>query len=112
MREEKRQETAIRWQNEELYKKHCETMLIANQDKERCQKVSKSLKKFWEDPANRKRKGDLCPHRKKVMCIETGIIYCSAQEAADAFSVSKLTIKNTIRGKYPPKNGYHFKYID
>ena len=47
---------------------------------------------------------------KKVICVETGIIYNSIKEAAKAVNVAKSNISGCCRGKQKASAGYHWKY--
>lgn len=51
-------------------------------------------------------------HKKKVLCIETGIIYPSRNEAAKAVGVSPSGIGRAINGEQKTSAGYHWRYID
>lgn len=49
-------------------------------------------------------------HRKMVICVETGVIYNSVSEAADALKVSASHISSCCRGKRKACGGYHWEY--
>lgn len=49
-------------------------------------------------------------NRKSVLCLETGVIYCSAKEAADSNSISISTVSQVCSGDYRLINGPHFIY--
>ena len=51
-------------------------------------------------------------HKKKVLCIETGIIYPSRNEAAEAVGVSPSGIGRAINGEQKTSAGYHWRYVD
>lgn len=51
------------------------------------------------------------PNRKRTMCIETGIIYSSASEAARQTGFSNTSITNACTGVRETSHGYHWKYI-
>lgn len=49
---------------------------------------------------------------RKVMCIETGIIYESMQKAAQHTGATSNHIPSVCRGKRNTSGGYHWKYVD
>lgn len=51
-------------------------------------------------------------HKKRVLCIETGIIYESRNAAAEAVGVSGSGIGRAINGEQKTSGGYHWRYID
>ena len=51
-------------------------------------------------------------HKKKVLCIETGIIYNSRNEAAEAIGVAGSGIGRAINGEQKTSGGYHWRYIN
>ena len=64
--------------------------------------------------------GRRCPHCntrkftncKKVMCIETGIVYESIISASTKTGTDKMGICNCCKGKIKTSNGYHWKYVE
>jgi hypothetical protein len=50
-------------------------------------------------------------NRRKVMCIETGIIYSSINEAARNTNVNSGTICKCCKGIKKSGGGYHWKYV-
>ena len=51
-------------------------------------------------------------NRKRVLCIETGIVYNSAKHAADAIGISKSAIYNCIKGYSSKSGGFSWRYAD
>ena len=51
-------------------------------------------------------------HKKRVICVETGIIYDSRNEAAAAIGVSGSGIGRAIKGEQNTSGGYHWRYVD
>lgn len=51
-------------------------------------------------------------HRKKVMCIETKIIYESVSQASLEFGCSVSSITMACTGRNKTACGYHWKYVD
>lgn len=49
---------------------------------------------------------------KKVLCVETGVVYSSITEAAKNNNVSIYAISNVLRGKSRTSNNYHWKYAE
>lgn len=49
---------------------------------------------------------------KKVLCIETNVIYNNCSEAADSIGVNRTTVGKVCRGENKTAGGYHWKYID
>jgi len=50
-------------------------------------------------------------HKKKVECIETGIIYNSRNEAAQSVGVVGSGIGRAINGEQDTSAGYHWRYV-
>lgn len=70
-------------------------------------KKSKKGKGLSEDTKKRMSEN----HKKKVVCIETGIIYSSRNEAAKAVNVSGSGIGRAIKGEQKTSGGYHWRYL-
>lgn len=49
---------------------------------------------------------------KPVMCIETGIVYPSINEASRQTGADRNTIADVCKGKLKTARGYHWKYKD
>lgn len=49
---------------------------------------------------------------KRVVCIETGIIYNNMVEAAKSINVKRSCISSVCRGKQRTSGGYHWAYYD
>lgn len=52
------------------------------------------------------------PHKKKIICIETGIIYESFADAARKTGLNRTKIVSVCTGKRKKTGGLHFKYAD
>ena len=48
---------------------------------------------------------------KPVMCLETGVVYCSAKAAATALGLHRSKISNVCHGKRPTTGGLHFIFL-
>lgn len=51
-------------------------------------------------------------NRKKVLCVETGVIYASGLEASKAIGCNHSYISKVCHGKRPTCKGLHFRYVD
>ena len=51
-------------------------------------------------------------HKKKILCIETNIIYNSREEAAKAVGVSPSGVGRAATGEQKTSGGYHWRYIN
>lgn len=49
---------------------------------------------------------------KRVLCVETGVIYSSTREAARQTGIDQSSISKACRGIQKTAGGYHWKYID
>lgn len=49
---------------------------------------------------------------KRVICVETGIVYKSSKAAADSVGVSQCCISDCCRGVQKTSGGYRWKYCD
>ena len=91
--------------------------------KETIEKMSNSLKgkkgywngKYHTEETKKKisesKKGTISKFRKKVLCVETNIIYDSITEASLKTGTSTSKISSCCNGKRKTTGGYHWKYI-
>ena len=49
---------------------------------------------------------------RKIVCIETGTVYHSLQEASNLMNINRSSISNALRGKSKAAGGFHWKYFD
>lgn len=49
---------------------------------------------------------------KKVLCVETGVVYPSIAEASRQTGLSHNGISMCCRGQYKQTHGYHWKYVE
>lgn len=49
---------------------------------------------------------------KRVLCVETGVVFVSIGEAARAMNLFKTSISDVCNGKRKSAGGYHFKYAE
>ena len=52
------------------------------------------------------------PHKRKIYCKETGVVYESIHECSRQLNVTATNICKVCRGKLSTAGGYHFKYYD
>ena len=65
----------------------------------------------WLTPTeNRRRKSG--SNRKKVLCVETGIIYQSQSEASRQTGIDQSAISKYCRSTRKTAGGFHWQYID
>lgn len=57
------------------------------------------------------KRGKLNPHHKRVICLETGIIFDTIKQASDSLGFHKTAVSNAILNNRK-SGGYHFKYYD
>lgn len=58
------------------------------------------------------KKGEVHSITKKIMCIETGIVYNSINEASRTLNINSTCIVNVCKGKQLTAGGLHWKYIE
>lgn len=82
-------------------------------------KISKANKghKFTEEAKKRisnSLKGNIPPNRKKVLCVETNIIYDSMHDAERKTGAKYKNISKVCKGEYGRKTagGYHWQYYN
>jgi group I intron endonuclease len=77
---------------------------------ERRADLSRYPKEYFSDPENRHKQRLNSPHRKQIMCNETGVVYDSIAQAAKSMGVSVRSIKMATRPGRTCKN-LTFKYL-
>ena len=50
--------------------------------------------------------------KKPIICVETGIVYGSLQEAADSVNVVRTAIDNCLKGRSKTCSGFRWRYAD
>ena len=63
----------------------------------------------WLAPEQNNKKHKAC---KKVLCVETGIIYKSINEAERQTGINQSSISKACRGKLKTASGYHWKFVE
>lgn len=53
-----------------------------------------------------------CKHKKKVLCVETGMIFDSVSATAKYIGVDKSRIAHCINGQSKTVKGFHFKHVE
>ena len=88
------------------------------------EKISKSLKGkkgYWNNKhhteetkikISESKKGTISKNRKKVICVETNIIYDSMTQASLETKINLSKISNCCGGKQLTAGGFHWKYFD
>lgn len=76
---------------------------LSEETKQKISKANKSLSKEVKQKI-------YDSHKKKVLCIETGEIFNSVNEAADFAGVFHSSVSRVLKGKIKTTNGYHFAY--
>lgn len=78
--------------------------------------MSERAKKAWSDPEIRERLSKVAVgnryRAKRVLCVETGVIYPSTKDAAQAVGVARETIGQVCRGKREMTHGCHWRFAD
>ncbi len=69
--------------------------------------VGKKLTDEWK-----KHLSEAQPHRKRILCIETGVVYESFADAARKTGLIRTKIVSCCTGKRNKTGGYHFAYAD
>lgn len=78
---------------------------------EQKEKMSKAQKERFKRPEEIEKRKELS--KKKVLCIETNLIYNSIQEAAkDVGLASGCDIGRVCQGKRKTASGYHWRYVE
>lgn len=52
------------------------------------------------------------PHKKKVICIETGVVYDSFADASRKTGLNRTKIVSVCTGKRKSTGGFHFEYYE
>ncbi len=107
-----------RWQNPEYRKKVIEAHTGIKQSPETIEKRKKSIAMRSQEQKEETihklseagKKGGLAKGKnaKKIMCIESGIIYISFGEASEKLGINRQTISKATRGIRESAGGYHF----
>lgn len=75
-------------------------------------KIKMSLAQKGSKNYNYGKTGALNPASKKVICIETGVIYDGLSEADRILNIDFANIFKCCKGKQKTAGGYHWKYYD
>ena len=85
-------------------------------EKNRAITAQNNRERIWTDEARKKisdaNKGRPAPNKKKVVCLETGVVYDSAYEAANSLNISRSLISRVCEGKGKTAGGYHWMFYD
>lgn len=107
----------VRKRNEDPeYKKKMHEAAVKRCQKRGHEAMSEMSRKNWESPEYRARvsaaRKGIATRSKRVLCVETGIIYPSTKDAAKAIGVSRDTIGQVCRGVREMTHGYHWRFAD
>ncbi len=85
--------------------------------KETKEKISKTLTgKYFQGPKTEKFIKTLSkinePRKKKVVCVETGVVYDSISNCAKSMSLKREKIILVVNGKRNKTGGFSFKFVD
>lgn len=109
-------------QTEEIKEKNRVAHLRENLSKETLEKMSKSNSgrfgsKHWNfgnkyTEKQREKLSNAHEHqKKKVICIETGVVFESLSEASKMTNINRGNISNVCTGRQEKAGGYHWKYL-
>ena len=104
-REKQIEERKRRWENEEFRKNHLAVMKEVVKTQSYKDKQSKQTKNRWGN-------GDFDFFKKPVMCLETGIVYESLQNASDSTNVCRSEIGKCCNKEQKTAQGYHWIFYD
>lgn len=93
----------------EYFKTHNGNRLCAVRSEESKQKQSESRKNSAKAQEAIKRLNQ--SKAKKVLCVETGVVYDSTHDAARKTGFAQGNIAAACRGKYLQSYGYHWEYL-
>lgn len=97
------------------YRKKCVDALKSN-EKQRIEKLGSPETRALNSAAQKKRylegKSKLPDNSKSIMCIETGVTFKSAKDAADNMGLSGRLIRRVANGERSHHKGYTFKFIE
>lgn len=100
------EERKRRWDNKEYRNKLAESMKKAMSTNTYKEKQADKTKARWEN-------GDFDDiHKCKVICLETGIIYGSIEEASKLTKSCRANIGKCCRGNMKTANGFHWQYYN
>lgn len=106
-----------RFENPEERKKISERQIGTKRTESAKEKTSASLKRYYLDKENleKLRKVRAQVNRairgKKVLCVETGVVYETVTDAAEAVKTDSGNISYVCKGKRHTAGGYHWAYV-
>ena len=99
--------------SEETRQKYVEIARKRAQDPEYKKKISESWKhRVVTEETKQKMSESITPYKRKVLCVEEGIVYDSVADAARAMNVKRPSITVCCEGKKPTICGFHWAYVD
>ena len=101
------------WQDPEFKKQMCYKMKEAWESADKRERRSSATKERWANEEFKKitMKKVIESCRRSVMCIDTGEVYNTIKEAADAYGVDRANIVRSCKTHYRC-GGCYWKYVD
>lgn len=107
-----------RWATDEEYRQFWHDKMAGENNyffgKHYCGEANPMYGKHLSEETKRKiseAKKGRASHVKKVMCVETNIIYDSIKDAADAVNGTQSGISGVVHGRKQTHRGYHWKLV-
>jgi group I intron endonuclease len=124
---EYRKKQLATWQDPIIRKQRIDACIKTHNDPKFIKRTSDDTKRQWKDPIQRKNKIDAIKiamnrpevkakrkyiRARKVICIETGIVYLSLKDAGIAMHLQGANIWNVCKGNLKHTGGYHFRFYE
>lgn len=106
-----------RFENPEERKKISDRQIGSKRSEIAKQKTSEALKRYYSDEKNleklRKVRAEVnrIIRGRKVLCVETGVVYETITDAATATCITRGNISYACNGKRQTAGGYHWSYV-
>lgn len=75
-----------------------------------CKRISEAMKGKKHSEETKRKMSEA--HSKKVICLETDIVFESAYDAQRKIGIFKTNISNVCNGKLKTAGGYHWKFYN
>lgn len=99
--------------SEETRQKLTEIARKRAKDPEYKKKISESWKhRVVTEETKQKMSKSITPYKRKVLCVEEGIVYDSVADAARAMNIKRSGITTCCKGRTPTICGFHWVYMD
>lgn len=90
---------------------HAKRQIGRKMSKETKEKISNSHKGKKASDETKKKMSDSYKNKRKVLCVETGTVFDSIQEASNYIKKDRKCVYNCLRGKQKTVGGMHFKEL-